>query len=132
MLCCLFLLSFGAAQAQSNPQTPSQLAQDVPVIDGGAGPCSLQLTVTTGDSKPVYAAMIKVRIAYRFGGFHRLDLQASTNVNGQARFTGLPSRVRHPPLEFQASKDDLVGTASYDPSDQCQASHDIVLSKANP
>jgi len=130
MLFGVFFLC-GLMQAQST-QTPSQLAQDVPVMDAGAGPCSLQLTVTTPDSKPVYAATIKVHIEYGFGGFRRLDLQASTNVNGKAKFVGLPSRVRRPPLEFEASKDELVGTATFDPAEQCAASHDIVLDKPKP
>jgi hypothetical protein len=125
--------------ANANAQTASgatgstnQPAHDVPVMDGAAGPCSLQLTVTTGDGKPAYAAIIKVHIAYGFGGFHKLDLQASTNVDGNANFTGLPARIRRPPLEFQAAKDNLSGTATYDPESQCQAKHTIVLNIQSP
>ncbi len=130
---CGFLLLIGplcAAQVQSNPPiaTPDSVsaAQKVPVIDGGAGPCSLELTVTA-DSKPVYAAAVKVHIAYGFAGMRRLDLEASTNIDGKVKFIGLPSRVRRPPLEFQAAKDQLVGTANYDPDSECQAKHDIVM-----
>ncbi len=112
-------------------QTASQPDQQVPVMDGGAGPCSLLLTVTA-DSKPVYAAVIKVHIEYGFGGFRRLDLQASTNVNGKAKFTGLPSRVKRPPLAFHASSGDLTGMATFDPGDQCEATHDIALQKPKP
>ena len=36
----------------------------MPVMDGGAGPGSLKLTVTAADGKPVYAATVKVHIAY--------------------------------------------------------------------
>jgi hypothetical protein len=113
--------------AASSPASAIQLAHDVPVMDGGAGPCSVQFTVTTTDGKPVYAATIKVHIAYGFGGFHKLDLQASTNVDGKANFTGLPVRVKRPPLEFQATKYQLTGLATYDPADECQAKHDIRL-----
>lgn len=135
--CLVLLLVCGlasAAVAQASPQAvsgpgnaPAQLAHVVPVMDGGAGPCSVQFRVTTADGKPVYAAIIKVHIAYGFGGFHKLDLQASTNVDGKADFTGLPVRVRRPPLAFEATDGRLSGTATYDPESECQAKHDIML-----
>ena len=105
---------------------------EVPVIDGGAGPCVLELTVTTVDDKPVYDAKVRVHIAYRFGGFHKLDLEAATNAEGKVKFTGLPARVRRPPLEFQASKEPLVGVLTYDPATECQARHNITLAKPKP
>ncbi len=126
VLCCLFLLGLlCAAQTQSNqPMAPSQ---KVPVIDGAAGPCSLELTVTTSDAKPVYAATVKVHVAYGFAGIRKLDLEAGTNAGGKVKFIGLPSRVHRPPLEFQAFKDQLVGTAAYNPDAECHARHDIIL-----
>jgi hypothetical protein len=124
-----------AASTQSNPQaTPAQApagAQAVPAIDGTAGPCSVEFTVTTADGKPAEAATVKVHIAYGFGGFHKLDLQAGTNSDGKVKFTGLPSRVRRSLLEFEASKDQLVGTATYDPATECQGKREIKLGKAN-
>ena len=123
-----------AASAQSNPQATSAqapvAAQVVPVIDGGVGSCSVELTVTTADGKPVGAATVKVHIAYGFGGFHKLDLQAGTNSDGKVKFTGLPSRVRRSLLEFEASKDQLVGTATYDPATECQGKREVKLGKA--
>jgi len=101
-------------------------------MDGGAGPCSLELTVTSGDGKPVYAATVKVHISYGFAGIRRLDLEAGTNADGKVKFTGLPSRVRRPPLEFHATKDTLAGMATYDPDSECEAKHDIVLSPPKP
>jgi hypothetical protein len=121
--------------AQSNPQpTPAPAptaAQVVPVIDGAVGTCSVEFTVTTADGKPAGAATVKVHIAYRFGGFHKLDLQAGTNSEGKVKFTGLPSRVRRSLLEFEASKDQLVGTVTYDPATECQGKREIKLGKAN-
>ena len=116
------------APAQSN-QTPP--AQPVPTIDGGLGRCSLELTVTTADGKPAAAASVKVHIAYGFGGFHKLDLEAGANVDGKVKFTGLPSRVRRPPLEFHASseKDQLAGNATFDPTTDCHAQRNIALVK---
>lgn len=117
-----------SAQASPAP-TP---AQEVPAIDGGIGPCSVELTVTNGQGKGVYAADVKVHIAYGFAGIRKMDLEAGTNSDGKVRFTGLPAKVHNPPLEFHASKDQLIGLASYDPALECQAKHDIILEKVKP
>ena len=111
---------------------PDDPSQQLPVIDGGAGPCSLELTVNGPDGKPVYAAKVKVHITYGFGGFHKLDLEAGTNVDGKLKFTGLPDRVHRPPLEFHASKDDIQGMATYDPATECQGKHEITITKSTP
>ena len=103
--------------------------EKVPVIQGGAGPCSLELTVIGADGKPVYAATVKVHIAYGFGGMRRLDLEAGTNSDGKVKFAGLPARVQRPPLEFHGSKDEFTGIAAFDPSTECQAKDDITLEK---
>jgi hypothetical protein len=124
--------SFALAQTQATGSQAGEEAHKVPVMDGGAGPCSLELTVNGPDGKPVYAARVKVHINYRFGGFHKLDLEAGTNVDGKVKFTGLPDRVRRPPLEFYALKDDMQGMATYDPMNECQGKHDISLSKNAP
>jgi hypothetical protein len=126
MLCFVvaaFLIS--EAQAQST-------GEKVPVIQGGAGPCSIELTVIGVDGKPAYAATVKVHIAYGFGGMHRLDLQAGTNSDGKVQFTELPHRVSRPPLEFRAAKDDLEGITSFDPSSECHAQRGITLGKPKP
>jgi len=122
-LICLCLLS--CARAQSAPATPPAT-----VIDGGAGACSLELTVLMPDGKPAAAANVKVHIAYGFGGFHKLDLEAGASQDGKVKFTGLPSRVRRPPLEFHASEDKLSAIAKYDPMTECQAKHEVKLSAA--
>jgi hypothetical protein len=64
----------------SEAQSPNE---KVPVIQGGAGPCSLELTVMGADGKPAYAATVKVHIAYGFGGMRRLDLEEGTNSDGE-------------------------------------------------
>jgi hypothetical protein len=46
------------------------------------------------------------------------------------KFAGLPARVQRPPLEFHALKDEFEGVATYDPSTECQAKHDITLEKS--
>jgi len=116
-----------AAPLASVAQSPDE---KIPVIQGGAGPCSLELTVRGADGKPAYAATVKVHIAYGFGGMRRLDLEAGTNSDGKVKFVGLPARVQRPPLEFHALKDQFEGVAAFDPSTECQAKHDITLEKS--
>jgi hypothetical protein len=115
--------------AQSPSPTPTPPAQEVPVIDGGVGPCSVEFTVTDANAKPQYAATVKVRIAYGFAGVKKLNLEAGTNVNGKVKFKGLPAKVHNPPLEFNAVKDDLTGMATYNPAAECEAKHDLTLEK---
>ena len=116
------LAPFAFAQNQPNPH-------EVPVMDGGAGPCSIAFTVTDANGAPVYDARIKVHIEYGFGGFHRLDLEAATNVDGKTRFKGLPQKVKGKTLYFNATKGNLEGSATYDPESKCRGESDsIVLS----
>jgi len=105
-------------------QTPDP--HSVPVIDGGIGPCSADFTITDADNKPVYAAKIKVHIAYGFMYARKLDLEVGTNADGKARFTGLPDRVKRG-LFFEASEGDRVGNAFQDPGATCQAKLEITL-----
>ena len=126
-----FLAALVLAGATCLAQGPSQGAPQIPVMDGAAGRCTLLLTVTA-DGKPVHAADVKVHIEYGFGGFHRLDLEAYTNEAGMLKFTGLPAKVRRPPLEFRGSKDQLSGIATYDPATECEGKHDLPLEKQTP
>jgi hypothetical protein len=123
---CVALAIVAQAQQPSQAQKPD----DIPVTDGTSGPCSIEFSVTDSDGKPVYAARIDVHMAYGAFGAHKLDMGVYTNAQGKARFTGIPARVRKPPLEFSAKKDDLVGAATMDPATECQAKHDIVMAKS--
>ncbi len=116
-----------AAQSQQ-PAQPQQ-PDDIPVTDGTSGPCSIEFSVTDSDGRPVYAARIDVHLAYGAFGAHKLDMGVYTNAQGKARFTGIPAKVKNPPIEFHAKKDDLVGVATMDPATECQAKHDIVMDK---
>jgi len=118
-----------AIAAQSQQPVQPQKSDDIPVTDGTSGPCSIEFSVTDADGKPVYAARIDVHLAYGAFGAHKLDMGVYTNAQGKARFTGIPAKVRKPPVEFSARKDDLVGVATMDPATECQAKHDIVMDK---
>jgi len=103
-------------------------AHQVPVIDGELGPCSVEFTVTDTATKPVGDAKVTVHIAYGFMGVRKLDLEASTNSDGKARFTGLPNNLKRG-LYFRASQADRYGSAFYDPAKNCKAEHTIVLNQ---
>ena len=118
-----------ALAAQAQQPAPSPKPDDIPVTDGTSGPCSIEFSVTDSDGKPVYAARIDVHLAYGAFGAHKLDMGVYTNAQGKAKFIGIPIRVRKPPVEFNAEKDDLVGVATMDPLTECQAKHDIVMDK---
>ncbi|HEY3974675.1 MAG TPA: hypothetical protein VGM18_16850 [Candidatus Sulfotelmatobacter sp.] len=107
-------------------QTPDPHA--VPVVDGGIGQCSVDFTINDEGGSPVYAAQIKVHIAYGFMYARKLDLEVGTNTDGKARFTGLPDRVKHG-LFFQASQADRTGNAFDDPSTTCKNQFTVVLRK---
>ncbi|HEV7520721.1 MAG TPA: hypothetical protein VGP89_06435 [Candidatus Angelobacter sp.] len=117
--------------AQSQPTAQLQKPDDIPVTDGTSGPCSIEFSVTDSEGKSVYAARIDVHMAYGAFGAHKLDMGVYTNAQGKARFTGIPAKVRKPPIEFSAKKDDLVGAATMDPATECKANHDIVMAKSS-
>lgn len=101
-------------------------ANHVPVLDGGAGPCSVAFTVTDGKG-PVAAATVELHVAYGIFGAHKLYLQIGTNGDGKARFTGLPEKVKGGTMNFHASQGDRTGEASVDPAKTCNANLGIFL-----
>lgn len=119
----LLALILSAPALAQNPDPRS-----IPVIDGGIGPCAADFTITDADNKPVYLAKIKVHIAYGFMSTKKLDLEVSANIDGKARFTGLPDRVKRG-LFFEASEGDRTGNAFDDPSKTCQAQLAVTLRK---
>jgi hypothetical protein len=125
VLIALLPLSLSAL-SQTAPARPDP--KDVPVIDGGIGPCSVDFTITDEAGAPVYAAKIKVRIAYGFMYARKLDLEVGTNADGKARFAGLPDRVKHG-LFFEASEGDRTADAFDDPATNCKAQFTLALRK---
>jgi hypothetical protein len=129
-LCSIFLLVFGGTLLFAVQQpAQSQPSQDIPTTDAESGPCSIELSVTGPDGKPVYAARIDYHAAYGAFGAHKLDMAVYSNADGKAKFTGIPAKVKRPPIEFNAKKDDMAGVATMDPATECQAKHDIVMAK---
>lgn len=79
----------------------------------------------TQDQKPVYNAKIHAQV--RYGMVHKTDVEVGTNYEGKARITGLPEKVRKPPISFDIRKDNAVAGLTHDPATNCHASYDVVL-----
>jgi len=120
-------LALSVFMSAQNPPGP----HDVPVMDGGAGPCSVTYTVTDANGVPVYDAKVRVHIEYGFAGARRLDLEAATNVDGKAQFKGLPKKVKGQVLYFHASQGQREGSATYDPQENCSGKNDSIVLTEN-
>ena len=117
------------AAAQQNAQATqqsAQQAQEVPKIDGGAGSCRADFTVRDGEKKPIYNAQISVQLRYGFMNMRKTDLQVGTNSDGKAQFTGLPNFPKKP-LAFHIKSGTVSKTVTDDPSTNCNAVYDVVL-----
>ncbi len=107
-------------------QTPDP--HSLPSVDAAIGSCSADFTVIDADSKPVYNAKVKTHIAYGFFSVRKLDLEVATNVDGKARFTGLPNRPKRP-LTIQASEGDREAEATDDTEQTCTTQLTLILKK---
>jgi hypothetical protein len=123
-----WLSSRAYAQDSKTAAAETAASHTIPVIDGAIGTCSANFTVTDDNAVPVYDAKIRVHIAYGFMYMRKMDLEIGTNIDGKARFTGLPARTKDG-LAFQASKADRAGTAFADPSTTCKADLTVVLQR---
>src|SRR5512145_2182090 len=115
LLIAAAVLTVATLTAQS--PTDPQLA----VISARLGDCSADFTVRDGDGKPIYAALVHVRIRYGFMGVKRMDLEVGTNSEGQARVEGLPAKVK--PLTYDISHADRKTTVMQDLSTSCRAKY---------
>jgi hypothetical protein len=130
LLLPLWILTLSFAAYPQSPATQASTDPNaIPVVDGELGPCSADFTVTSAAGEPVYAAKVKVHIAYGFLNAHKLDLEVGTNANGKARFTGLPDHLKHGGLYFEASEGDRTAAAFDDPAKTCKAQFTLALRK---
>jgi outer membrane lipoprotein-sorting protein len=125
-LACAILVTFltvwtaaGAASASDQP--------DLPTVNANIGSCRADFTVKDGSGKPLYNAKINITIKYGFMNLHKAELEAPTNTNGQARFTGLPDFSKKP-LKFVISSGTVSKTVTDDPATNCNAKFDVTLS----
>src|SRR5437773_3499587 len=104
----------------------AQKPPDVTLMKAGlGGSCSADFTVKAADGKPVYAAMVHVKVRYGFAGVKRADLEVGTSSEGKARIEGLPDKAR--PMTWEIRKDEKKVEVTQDVSDMCHATFDVVL-----
>lgn len=108
----------GIAQ-NGTPAVPAEISADL-------GSCSALIHVTGADSKPVYAAKITARIQYGAFGIKKLDLEAYTGADGQAKITHLPEILKKP-MYIHVAKDDKDEMVEFKPSERCKATFDVQL-----
>ena len=122
----IFALLLVSASYGQEPQAPKESAK-VPVISSDlGGECSADLLVTNVKGKPLSNAKISLEIKYGFGGFHHSTLEIYTNVDGKARFEGLPLKSRNP-YAFTASYQGRSTTVIVEPRDNCHGSYTAIL-----
>ena len=124
----VLLFACSALAFSQTTASPAADPKSVSVVDGGIGPCTADFTITDAAGSPVYAAKVKVHIAYGFMSARKLDLEVGTNAEGKARFTGLPDRLKRG-LYFEASEGDRTAEAFDDPVKTCNAILTIALPK---
>ena len=105
-------------------QTPKP--PDVTVMKAAlGGSCSADFTIRDADGKPVYAALVHVRVRYGFAGVKRADLEVGTSSEGKARIEGLPDKAR--PMTYEIKKDEKKVEVTQDVADTCRATFDVTV-----
>jgi hypothetical protein len=106
-------------------QQPAK-APDVTLMKAAlGGSCSADFTVKDAGGKPVYAAMVHVKVRYGFAGVKRADLEVGTSSEGKARIEGLPDKAR--PMTYDVKKDEKKTEVTQDVADMCHATFDVTL-----
>lgn len=122
----MFIAAFALAAVtlvqQPAAETPKQ---ELAIISARLGACSADFTVKDSDGRPVYAAIIHVKIRYGFLSIKRMDLEVGTSSDGKARVEGLPNRAK--PLTYDISKGDRKTPIEQDLSSNCNATYDVSL-----
>jgi hypothetical protein len=122
------IFSFAMTPLAAQSSAPKPDSKTIAEVDAGLGPCTADFTITDDAGQPVYAANVRVHIAYGFLNLHKFDLQVGTNADGKARFIGLPETTKQG-LFFRASEGDREGAAFDDPAKTCKTQFTIVLRK---
>jgi len=126
LIAAVCLVPSSYAQDTKTAASETAASHTIPAIDGAIGTCTANFTVTDDAAAPVYDAKIRVHIAYGFMYLHKMDLEVGTNIDGKARFTGLPNRLKRG-LYFEASEGDRSAEAFDDPATSCKAQFTVAL-----
>ena len=108
------------AEDKPKPENP------VPAISGDLGPCTAEFTVSGTKLKPIYNAKLEVELRYGFAGIRRTTLEIYTNVDGKARFTGLPDTNKRP-LTFTASYNGRKTVVIVDVEQNCHGTYSAIV-----
>jgi len=127
-LLAIAMFSFAVRALAASPVEQKPDPKSIAEVDAGLGPCTADFTITDDAGQPVYAANIRVHIAYGFSSLHKFDLTVGTNADGKARFIGLPETTKQG-LFFRASEGDREGSAFDDPAKTCKTQFTVVLRK---
>jgi hypothetical protein len=125
-VCTVALLGLAAPGALSASPATEASQPDIPTVDAGIGSCRADFHVKDGTGKALYNAKIDITIKYGFMDMRKTQLEAPTNTNGQARFTGLPNFSKKP-LEFVISSGTVSKTVRDDPASNCNAVYHVTL-----
>jgi hypothetical protein len=122
----MLLLTVALAALSAAPQVAQQQpTPELAVISARQGECFGDFVVTDEAGRPVYAAVVHVRVRYGFLGVKRIDLEVGTNSEGKARVEGLPANGRT--LVYDITKDNLKATVEQSLETVCRAEHKVVL-----
>src|SRR5262245_19056760 len=97
------------------PGTPPEIA----ALDAHLGACSADFTIKDADGKPLYLALVHVKVRYGALGVKRMDLEVGTNSEGKARIKGLPDKAK--PMTYDITKEDKKTTVDQDVEKTCNA-----------
>jgi hypothetical protein len=89
------------------------------------GSCSADFTVKDAGGKPIFDALVHVRVRYGFASVKRADLEVGTSSQGRARIEGLPDKAK--PMIYDITKDDKKAEVTQDVSKTCRATFDVNL-----
>ena len=107
-------------------QTPPVPNADVTTMKANlGGMCTADFTIKDAEGKPVYGAVVHVRVRYGFMNVKRADLEIGTSSEGKARIEGLPEKAK--PLAYDVKKDDKAATAEQDVEKNCHATFELTL-----
>jgi hypothetical protein len=126
LLLLLISVCYSQDSQSTNASDKDIPANKVPVITGDLGECTADLRVTDVKQKPVYNAKIATEIKYGFAGLHKSTLEIYTNVDGKARFEGLPRKSRGP-LSFTVDYKGRATAVVIEPRDNCHGSYTAIL-----
>ena len=121
-LAAFMLCALAAASLAARPD-------DVPSASAGLGPCTADFIVSDAAGKPIYNAKVHVKFKYGFMSKSDTELDVGTNSDGKARFEGLPTKLKKPPMEFTIQSGDANKSVTNDPMANCHPTFSVALGK---